>query len=386
MKIDIAATAIGMNAEEISKLFEQQCAPAGLSTGDEYSEPGVGFHLAKQLATLMHGSITITSSPQGPTLSVEVELTNASVKEIKAMEAKQTSLSATAATSKKQQTSLPTPITISSQPAVKHSVLIVDDNAINRKVLERLLKEKYTCHFAEDGVAALEVVEKVSVDIILMDVLMPKMNGITATKEIRDRERAKGSTQIPIIMITANALEQDKQQGLAAGANEYVIKPFIAKDLYQKIEALLHAKAVEMIAVPVQQVQAPSSRSSTPAAPLSLPRASSMQPSNEESSLPFMETHATHFSRCLYDYIKRNDLSKLKGLLTSMRSNPGLKVEVLNGKHHPADQTETPLAVAMSVGGTTHPTDQGVVALLLEHNAMPPESSSSLSTFSSSMS
>jgi PAS domain S-box-containing protein len=371
MKIDVIDTGIGMSAEEISQLFKR-FSQATLSTGSQYGGSGLGLYLAKQLATLMRGGITVTSSPQGSTFSVEVELASASAKEVETMEAKQTPPL--------------TQIAIASRSTIKRSVLIVDDNAINRKVLERLLKGAYTCHFAEDGVAALEAVEKVPVDIILMDVLMPKMDGIAATKKIRSRERAKGLPQIPIIMITANALEQDKQQGLAAGANEYVVKPFIAKDLHQKIDALLSPKAAERISVPVEQMQVSSSHSSTPAAPLSLPRASSMQPSNEESSLPFTETHATHFSRCLYDYIKRNDLSKLKGLLASMRSNPGLKVEVLNGRHHPADETEIPLAVAMSVGGTTHPTDQGVVALLLEHNAMPPESSSSLSTFSSSMS
>lgn len=118
------------------------------------------------------------------------------------------------------------------------SILIVEDDSINQTITEIMLKRMgHKTQIAENGKKALELYETGSFDIILMDIQLPEMDGIQATKLIRQKESLSGG-HIPIIAFTAYALNGDKERFLEAGMDEYIIKPFKINELYSIIESV----------------------------------------------------------------------------------------------------------------------------------------------------
>jgi CheY-like chemotaxis protein/signal transduction histidine kinase len=119
------------------------------------------------------------------------------------------------------------------------NILLVEDNAINQKIIILSLKNMVkNIDIANNGKDALDKFGTSKYDLILMDIQMPVINGIVATKKIRELE-ATSNTQTPIIAITANALSGDKETCLAAGMNDYISKPFQVEVLVNKMKALL---------------------------------------------------------------------------------------------------------------------------------------------------
>ena len=114
------------------------------------------------------------------------------------------------------------------------TVLIVDDEERIRNLIEAYLKkEGYTVICASDGIEALELFNKNKIDIIVLDVMMPGMDGWTVCKEIRK------TSNVPIIMLTAKSEEDDEILGFELGADNYVTKPFSPRVLIAKIRSLL---------------------------------------------------------------------------------------------------------------------------------------------------
>jgi two-component system sensor histidine kinase/response regulator len=104
-------------------------------------------------------------------------------------------------------------------------VLLVEDNPVNQKVTIRML-QKLGCvvELAENGQQALEKLERASYDIVLMDMQMPIMDGLTATRLLRQREQQTGHHQV-VIALTANAMQTDRELCLEAGMDDYLSKP-----------------------------------------------------------------------------------------------------------------------------------------------------------------
>lgn len=127
------------------------------------------------------------------------------------------------------------------------NVLLVEDNLINQKIvvlsIQKLVKN---IDIANNGKEALDKFGTSKYDIILMDIQMPVMDGIIATKKIREIEQST-NTSTPIIAITANALAGDKEICLAAGMDEYISKPFQVEVLIQKITKLLNKNSVQSV-------------------------------------------------------------------------------------------------------------------------------------------
>jgi signal transduction histidine kinase/CheY-like chemotaxis protein len=118
-------------------------------------------------------------------------------------------------------------------------ILVAEDNLVNQRLATRLLeKEGHAVVLAGDGAEALNVLDKHSFDVILMDVQMPVMDGVEATAAIRQREKASGN-HIPIIAMTAHAMSGDRQRFLDAGMDAYVSKPIHASELLHTIETVL---------------------------------------------------------------------------------------------------------------------------------------------------
>jgi DNA-binding response OmpR family regulator len=118
---------------------------------------------------------------------------------------------------------------------MRKNILIVEDEKDIVEVLRHYLeKENYRVHAVPDGFSALEVAGKVVPDLILLDLMLPRLDGIEVCKRLKADDRTKN---IPIIMLTAKAEETDKVRGLELGADDYVTKPFSAKELVARIKA-----------------------------------------------------------------------------------------------------------------------------------------------------
>ena len=117
------------------------------------------------------------------------------------------------------------------------TILYVEDNEFNRKIVRQLLaKTKYKLREAQDGESALRDALEDPPDLILMDVQLPKMSGLDATRQLRAEKR---TAAIPIVVITSYALSGDAQKAKDAGATAYLAKPYSPRDLLAKIRELV---------------------------------------------------------------------------------------------------------------------------------------------------
>jgi two-component system alkaline phosphatase synthesis response regulator PhoP len=117
-------------------------------------------------------------------------------------------------------------------------LVVEDDGAIRRGLVDALTFSGYKALEAADGKAGLETAISAEIDLVLLDVLMPKMDGFTVLKELR-----KAKPALPVIVLTARGEEQDRVRGLRDGADDYVVKPFSATELLARVEAVLRRSA-----------------------------------------------------------------------------------------------------------------------------------------------
>lgn len=112
-------------------------------------------------------------------------------------------------------------------------LLAEDEKSLSKAVVTILKKNNYTVDAAYDGIEALEYIEANEYDGIILDVMMPRLDGISVLKEMRSQGRST-----PVLMLTARAEVEDKVLGLDSGANDYLTKPFAAKELLARIRAM----------------------------------------------------------------------------------------------------------------------------------------------------
>jgi CheY-like chemotaxis protein len=117
--------------------------------------------------------------------------------------------------------------------------LLAEDNRINQIVTARLLEKRgFRTVLAKNGREAFEMLDRESVDLVLMDVQMPEMDGFEATRRIREREKKTGG-HLPIVAMTAHVLDGDREKCLDAGMDAYLAKPVESGQLYKMIEEML---------------------------------------------------------------------------------------------------------------------------------------------------
>jgi PAS domain S-box-containing protein len=218
-------TGIGIAPEAIKRLF-QTFSQADASTTRKYGGAGLGLAISKQLVELMRGTMGVESVVgEGTAMRFTLEFP------------KQTALPAPAPVEPPR---VPRPVAAlpSARPglATPHSerVLVVEDNLINQKVvMGQLRRLGYTADLANNGLEMLEAVRLHTYDIVLMDCLMPEMDGYTAAATCR---QLYPSGKPWIIAVTANAMSGAREACLAAGMNDYVSKPVRIKDLEEALD------------------------------------------------------------------------------------------------------------------------------------------------------
>jgi CheY-like chemotaxis protein len=125
-----------------------------------------------------------------------------------------------------------------SEPPLAGTVLVVEDNAVNRMLIGAYLDEFGVEHdTADSGADALRLLQKRRFDLVLMDIMMPEMDGIEAVKRLRALDAP--ARDVPVIALTANAMKGDREKYLAAGMNAYLSKPIRGRELYDEIAAFL---------------------------------------------------------------------------------------------------------------------------------------------------
>lgn len=114
-------------------------------------------------------------------------------------------------------------------------ILVVDDDKNTRRLLKAVLEsENYTVSLAGDGNAALEVMDREVIDLVVLDIMMPSMDGYEFTKTLRDVDN-----NLPILMISAKQLPEDKRKGFLVGTDDYMTKPIDEQEMLLRIKALL---------------------------------------------------------------------------------------------------------------------------------------------------
>jgi DNA-binding response OmpR family regulator len=120
---------------------------------------------------------------------------------------------------------------------VSWSVLVVDDEPMTRNMLRMILSYAgHEIYEAEDGLDALQKIEQYSPDLVILDVMMPNMDGIDVCKALRKNEK---TSNLPVVMLSARTNPADVEAGLAAGANKYLTKPISRKQLLEEVQELL---------------------------------------------------------------------------------------------------------------------------------------------------
>jgi CheY-like chemotaxis protein len=211
----VVDTGPGIAPEQHERIFDS-FAQADGSLTRKYEGTGLGLAISAQLTRLMGGRITVESTPGcGATFTLTLPFDRA--------------LRAAA----------PAAAVVAPMLTRKCRFLVAEDNPINRVVVNKLLtKHGHSVVLAQNGLEAADHEAREPFDLILMDVQMPVMDGLAATDLIRTREKASGR-HIPIVALTAHALEGDRERCLAAGMDGYVSKPVTLPALMTEIARVL---------------------------------------------------------------------------------------------------------------------------------------------------
>ncbi len=236
LELIVADTGVGVEQSNIGKLFDRFYQIESAHT-ESQGGTGIGLALVKEIVTLLRGEITVESTPgRGSSFIVRLPLgkegwrpedivTNETISDTGAadlspglfVEAQRATIEAT-------------------QDAGKPTVLIVEDNPDVRSYVRGFLEHQYNVEETVDGKAALGIARTRAIDLVISDVMMPVMDGIQLCRELKADDRIN---HIPIILLTARATLEGKLEGLGIGADDYVVKPFDARELMARAKNLI---------------------------------------------------------------------------------------------------------------------------------------------------
>jgi len=212
-------TGIGLTPEQLGELFKV-FSQADSGTTRRFGGTGLGLCISQDLARMMGGEIAVASAPGcGSTFTLRAPLAYLGDAKVR-REPRSPAREAVA-------------------PSAALRVLAAEDNGVNRLVLQTLLEQiGFNTVMVENGAEALEAWRRSAWDLILMDVQMPVMDGLTATRLIRAEEARIGRTPTPIIAVTANTMAHHVAECRAAGMDSHIGKPLVAKDLIETLAAV----------------------------------------------------------------------------------------------------------------------------------------------------
>ena len=245
--LTVSDTGIGIPAEELPRLFERFTRVAGArSRSGEGS--GIGLAMVEELVALHGGTVTAQSTPgAGTTFTVTVPTGTAHLPQDRlAPPTPDAPAVSRAATPFLTEALRWLPAADPGEPAAEPEetraapagrVLVADDNADMREYLLRLLGPRYAVTAVPDGQEALDAARAAPPDLLVSDVMMPRMDGMALLAELRADPR---TSRVPVLLLSARAGEEAAVEGLAAGADDYLVKPFAAQELLARVGAHVH--------------------------------------------------------------------------------------------------------------------------------------------------
>jgi len=264
VELEVKDTGTGIPAAELPRIFERfHRVPA--AKGRTYEGSGIGLSLVQELVKLHNGTITVTSIvDRGTSFIVSIPTEGDRLPHFSSSRITTTSIPLSTIQTSDTYISealrwLPqeageqgsqcvaedscvdgfsdlSKLSVEVPSVLATRILLVDDNADMRDYLQRLLNPRYEVVAVGDGVAALAAVRQKMPDIVLTDIMMPKLDGLGLLQALRADPQTKA---VPIILLSARAEEESCVAGLAAGADDYLIKPFSARELLARINANL---------------------------------------------------------------------------------------------------------------------------------------------------
>ena len=256
---EVADTGVGVSEQELPRLFER-FHRVEATHGRTHEGSGIGLALVQELVKLHGGTIEVTSQVgQGTAFRVRIPFGTAHLAEGRVREPRALSSTAVGAQTYVQEAlrwledpadNLPTrPDSQADNPLLVPDrrfavtfgsrIVLADDNADIRRYVRDLLAPYYVVETVADGEQALEVARRLSPDLVLTDVMMPRLDGFGLLAKIRDDEQLRS---VPVLLLSARAGEEARIEGLDAGADDYVIKPFSSRELLARVGALLELR------------------------------------------------------------------------------------------------------------------------------------------------
>ena len=232
--ISVADNGCGISSDELPYIFDRfyQAKNAGRGTG-------IGLAIVKAFTELHHGEVSATSiEGKGSTFTIHIpvrqkgEVTNQPTEKIEQL---------VEPSSAEEVLNQARHIDELIQPyqTDKPEVLIIDDNIDIRTYLRSVLSEKYNVSEAADGKAGLELARKIVPDIVLSDIMMPVMDGLAFCQQLKTD---KAISHIPVILLTARSLDEQRAEGYEHGADAYLSKPFSLRLLFSRIDNLIQSR------------------------------------------------------------------------------------------------------------------------------------------------
>jgi len=226
-------TGIGMKAEDMKNLFSAFSQADG-SIARKYGGPGLGLVICKQLVEMMKGRIWVESEPgKGSQIHFTAMFDLSDGSQFETVDARAACQPGVGFVLSEAECKLMS----------QARILLVEDNPINRLVVESFLEEfGVEVDSAETGTIALEMLNARRYELVLMDIQMPEMDGLTATRLLRADPRFR---DLPIIAMTAHAMSEDREKSLEAGMNDHLVKPVSADQLHALLVKWLVSDAAE---------------------------------------------------------------------------------------------------------------------------------------------
>ncbi|CAD6545158.1 Sensor histidine kinase RcsC [Paraburkholderia hiiakae] len=260
--LEVSDTGAGIPDNELPRIFERFHRVEGVA-GRTQEGTGIGLSLVQELVKLHGGEITAASEPGSGTrfvVSIPLGSTHLSADRLKPAHAGDPSAIHAQAFVQEALRWIPESVVdepagppdivpdavpVAALPAIaaedRLRVLVADDNADMRAYLRSLLAGRYAVEVVPDGAAALQAAARQRPDLILADIMMPRLDGLGLLRAVRTDKQL---LDIPVILLSARAGEEARVDGLGAGADDYLVKPFSARELVARIGALLELTAL----------------------------------------------------------------------------------------------------------------------------------------------